>query len=366
MEVLKNIYSPSFYDEFSKILVQVYPSFDKESFKANIYTSDFEQKELKERMRHTTLILNQYLPDDFSRTIAIFRILMDKLRENGFEDDTLVFMFLPDYIELFGINDFEASINAFEQITQFVSCEFAVRPFILKYKDRMIEQMIKWSKHSNHKVRRLSSEGSRPRLPWAMALPFLKKDPGSILPLLENLKNDTHEWVRRSVANNLNDISKDHPEIIVDIAKRWKGINKEIDWIVKHGCRTLLKKGNDDILKLYGLDSRNIILKNLNILTSCVRIGNKLDFSFEIENHQSKQQVIRLEYRLYYKKANGDLSHKIFKISERLFMPNERILVERSQSFKIITTRKFYIGEHRLSVIVNGKEMAIDNFQLLN
>ncbi|MGY0037975.1 DNA alkylation repair protein [Pedobacter sp. NJ-S-72] len=135
-------------------------------------------------------------------------------------------------------------------ITQFISCEFAVRPFLAKYGGQMMIRMEKWSLHESHKVRRLASEGSRSRLPWAMAVPGLKKDPSPILPILENLKNDPSEWVRKSVANNLNDISKDHPEIVIAIANRWKGLSKETDAIIKHGCRSLLKQGHAKILPI--------------------------------------------------------------------------------------------------------------------
>ena len=132
-------------------------------------------------------------------------------------------MFIPDYIEVYGIDHFDLSMKAFETVTQFVSCEFAVRPFFIRYGNQMVNQMKIWSRHKNESVRRLSSEGSRPRLPWAMAIPALKKDPSPILPILENLKNDPSEDVRRSVANNINDIAKDHPDIVMKLGQRLEG-----------------------------------------------------------------------------------------------------------------------------------------------
>jgi 3-methyladenine DNA glycosylase AlkC len=361
--ILKDLYSPAFYNQLADNLRVVDKSFDKQTFLKEIFTPDFEQKELKERMRHTTLVLHRFLSPDFGDAVQIIELLMAEYRRNNFNGDSLPFMILPDYIELYGINELDTSIKALESITQFISCEFAVRPFILKYSNTMLDQMIRWSRHENWKVRRLASEGSRPRLPWAMALPMLKKDPAPILPLLENLKNDPNEWVRRSVANNLNDIAKDHPDLLCDIAQRWKGISKETDWVVKHGCRTLLKQGNAVILKLYGFDHTDIALTNLWVAPE-VKTGDKLGFSFDIENRQSRQQVIRLEYGLYYRKANGKLARKVFKISERTYQPFEQASISRAQSFKLITTRKFYIGEHRLSIIVNGKETETRTFYL--
>ncbi len=361
--ILKDLYSPAFYNQLADNLRSVDKNFDKQAFLKEIFTPDFEQKELKERMRHTTLVLHRFLPPDFGDAIQILELLMAEYRRNNFNENSLPFMFLPDYIELYGIDELDISIKALESITQFISCEFAVRPLILKYGNTMLDQMIRWSRHENWKVRRLASEGSRPRLPWAMALPMLKKDPTPILPLLENLKNDPNEWVRRSVANNLNDIAKDHPDLLCDIAQRWKGMSKETDWIVKHGCRTLLKQGNAAILRLYGLDHTDIVLTNLWVAPE-VKTGDKLSFSFEVENRQSRQQVIRLEYGLYYRKANSKLARKVFKISERTYQPFEQASINRAQSFKLITTRKFYIGEHSLSIIVNGNETETRTFYL--
>jgi len=274
-------------------------------------------------------------------------------------------MFLPDYIELYGLNHYRASVNAIELVTQFVSCEYAVRPFILKYKDKMMKQMLKWSKHKSHHVRRLASEGSRPRLPWAIGIPELKKKPGLILPLLENLKNDSSEYVRRSVANNLNDIAKDHPDIVIVLANKWRDISKETNAIIKHGSRTLLKQGNRKILKHFGLSNDNKFeITDLKIITPKVKIGKELIFTFRVRNGSSKEQLFRLEYAIYYLRQNGQNSKKVFKISERKFEPNESAVITKKQSFRIITTRKFYEGQQKLSVILNGNEKANAKFIL--
>lgn len=265
-------------------------------------------------------------------------------------------MFLPDYVEVYGLDHYDDAIKALEYITQFTSCEFAVRPYMLKYGEKMMAQMTAWSLHDNYKVRRFASEGARPRLPWAMAIPYLKKDPSAVLPLLENLKNDPAEWVRRSVANNINDIAKDHPDIVLDIAKRWKGLSKETDAIVKHGSRTLLKQGNPEILKLYGLDATHIEFSGFEVLTPKVKMGDSVEFSFAITNNDSQPQTVRLEYGMYYMKAKGQHAKKVFKISERVYQPGEKAVIVRKQSFKAITTRVFYPGEHKLSIIINGEE----------
>jgi 3-methyladenine DNA glycosylase AlkC len=363
--LLKDIYSISFYDKFSDRLGEVIPNFDKQKFIFEIFTDNWDSKELKQRMKHTSFVLHQFLPEDYTKTTKIIEKIIEIIKLKPFTQSSLEFMFFLDYIENYGINDFETSAKTIEFVTQFTSCEFAVRPFIIKYGERMLQQMYEWSLHENHHVRRLASEGSRPRLPWAMALPELKRNPKPILSLLENLKNDPSEYVRRSVANNLNDIAKDNPDFVIQIAKQWKGISKETESILKHGCRTLLKQGNSEVLKFFGLiDNPKVELINFKIKTKEIRRGDNLEFSFSIQNNDTKTQFIRLEYAIYYLRKNGQLSKKVFKISERHLNPSDIIVIHRKQSFKIITTRQFYSGQQKLSIIVNGQERVIDTFEL--
>lgn len=365
--LLKDIYSVEFYNNFSEIIGEVVPAFDAEKFKKLIFDDIWPSLELKQRMRHTTLALYPFLPKEFHQTAKIIETILKKLRQNNVKEISLEYMFLADYIEVFGINDFDTSVKLIELVTPFTSCEFAVRPFIIKYGDKMIQQMFQWSLHENHNVRRLSSEGSRPRLPWAIALTKLKNNPTPILPLLENLKNDTSEYVRKSVANNLNDIAKDNPKIVIQIAKQWKGQSKETSALIKHGCRTLLKQGNPEILKYFGFaDNPKIELSNFKIKTPIVTFGENLEFLFTLHNTDKQTQTVRIEYGLHYLRQNGQLSKKVFKISERQIKSNEKIEINRKQSFKIITTRQFYVGQQKLSLIINGQEREITKFELTN
>lgn len=265
MALIKDIYSPAFFDRFSDILQEVIPAFNKKKFIAAVYTPDFVAKEWKDRMKLTTKALHSIMPQDFPKAVKLIGNIISTLRSKGSGQDNLVYMFFPDYIETYGLHDLKTSVKAFELITQFISCEFAVRPFILQYGDKMIAEMQQWSLHKSAAVRRLASEGSRPRLPWAMAIPALKKNPEAILPILENLKQDPSESVRRSVANSLNDIAKDHPDVVLQTAIRWNGLSKETDAIIKHGARTLLKQGHPQILQHYGLHSNNISFSNFEI-----------------------------------------------------------------------------------------------------
>lgn len=361
---LKELYSPVFYDRFANILQQTLPGFDKKRFIADIFDEAWPARELKERMRHTSQVMHQFMPDDFEKAADLINVIIKYLIRDGFRG-SIEFMFLPDYIEVYGIDHFEASVRSMEFVTQFISCEFAVRPFILRYGDQMMQQMLLWSQHPDHRVRRLASEGMRPRLPWAMAVPALKKDPTLILPLLENLKKDPSDWVRKSVANNLNDISKDHPEVLLLLARNWQGASSETDAIIKHACRTLLKQGHPEILAYYGLQSDHLIVSNIIIQNPTLKIGDDLHFSFTLQSTAQIPQTVRLEYGIYYLRQNGQHNRKVFKISERSVEPGEVLHIIRKQSFRIITTRKFYPGPQHLSVIVNGQEQEKIHFEIV-
>jgi 3-methyladenine DNA glycosylase AlkC len=364
MGLIKDIYSPDFFRRFAGVAAPVLPSFHSKTFTRMIFTDAFARMEWKERMLHTTTVFHHFMPPVFKEAAPLLLKLTDALTKAGWGEDNLAFVFLPEYVATYGLNDFKRAVPLLERITQFVSCEFAVRPFLLQYGPDMMRAMHQWSLHKNEKVRRLASEGSRPRLPWALAIPALKKDPSPVLPLLENLKNDPSAWVRKSVANHLNDIAKDHPQVVLDIARKWKGTSKETDAIIKHGCRTLLKQGHPEILSFYGLKSRHLRLSGFRVQTPQVAVGQALEFSLTITNTHRQKQPVRLEYGIYYRKANGSLYRKVFKISERDYQPGEAITVNKKHSFKPITTRVFYAGAHQVSVIINGTEMANASFTL--
>ncbi len=365
-ELLKYIYNTKFFDRFTTSVKEVVPHFNEAAFLKDIYDNEWENRELKQRMRHITMVLKNHLSDRFNVNVETILKLIPVLEKNGVKPDNLEYIFLPDFVELFGLNHYEVSIKAFETITQFVSCEFAVRPFIIKYQENIMKQMLLWSKHKHPSVRRLATEGCRPRLPWAMAIPSLKYNPAPIMPILKNLKNDSSEYVRRSVANNLNDISKDHPETVITLVKKWQGKTKETDWLIKHACRTLLKQGNAEVMTLFGFGNiDNIKITDFKILTQKIKIGDAVEFTFKLANTSQNTSKIRLEYGLYYQKANGSLSRKVFKISERDFPENSTTVINRKQSFKVITTRKFHIGRHQVSIIINGNELDILDFELI-
>lgn len=375
-EAFKNMFNEQFFDKFTKDLKRVVPSLDACEFVSRIMDDEWENREYKQRIAHIATVLKTILPADYKDAIAKIIELLDYVARTRPDfskiDDTKFGLtleygaVLDNYVEQYGMDDFETSVKAIEKITQFTSCEFVTHPFIVRYPDAMMAQMLAWSNHRHWGVRRLACEGCRPRLPWAMALPDLKKNPAPIIPILENLKNDPAKSVRLSVANNLNDIAKDNPEIVIDLAKKWYGESKEVDWVVKHGCRTLLKCGNRDVMELFGFgSSEGVGVGDFEISTPVVKVGNAVEFGFDLSNNSTEKTKIRLEYAIYYQKANGILTKKVYKISEKAYAENFTKRITRKHSFKMVTTRKFHPGLHQVAVIINGKEFERHDFELI-
>ncbi len=363
-QLLKNIYHQAFFNHLCQTLKNIYTPFDEDLFFQHIYDKHWEAKALKTRMYHIAIGLHLQLPNDYPKAVEILLQLVQAIQAEK-KGLALEYMFIPEYIERYGLDDYSTSIPALAAITKFTSSEFAIRPFIVRYPAQTMSQLLVWSKDKHHCVRRLASEGCRPRLPWAMALPAFKNDPSLILPILENLKNDPSEFVRKSVANNLNDLSKDNPLLVIELAKKWHGKTKNTDWIVKHASRTLLKQGNQKLMRLFGFGStQNIQIMDF-VCSPTVKIGDYLPFSFHLHNQNKTATKIRLEYALYYLKANGSLSKKVFKISEKSYPPNTINLIQKRQSFKIISTRKFHLGRHQIAIIVNGCEYHKIEFGLV-
>ncbi|HGS9321153.1 TPA: DNA alkylation repair protein [Clostridioides difficile] len=355
-ELLKNMYNRESLYEVAVAIQSVYNSFKVDEFIKSTMDETWNNLELKARCRKISMSLGMYLPEDYKEALSILEKSV-----TGF----YFAFFFPDFVEVYGQDDinWDLSISALERNTEYWSSEFAVRAFIIKDEERMMAQMRKWSKHKSEHVRRLASEGCRPQLPWGQAISKFKKDPTPVLPILEQLKTDTSTYVQKSVANNLNDISKTHPDLVISIAKDWYGKNKSTNWIVKHGCRTLLKKGNRDVLALFGYDdTTSINLQDFTLETTSISIGEDLTFSFNIL--AKKATKTRLEYGIDYIKSNGKRNRKIFKISEVSLKENEKKSYMKKHSFADVSVKKHYPGIHSIAIIINGIEKDKLDFEL--
>ena len=354
-EQLKNVYTKDYIKNLAFKIKENYLEFEIDNFINAIFEQSWENLELKARMRHIAIIINKYLPLSYSKQLEVLKPVSKDF--GSFEA-----MFFQDFVEVFGINDFENSMKALEVFTIDSSSEFAIRQFILKYEDKTMNQMKLWAKSQNVHLRRLSCEGCRPRLPWAVALPLFKQNPTKALEIIELLKNDKNLYVQKSVANNLNDISKDNPNLVIDFVKQNIGKTKELDWICKHASRTLLKKGNSEILGLFSFDkSHHINLTNF-CYDKTILLNDDFNFSFEINSNEMIGNI-RVEYVIYYLKSNNIHNKKVFMISQNEIKSSSKKFTKK-QSFKNMTTRKHYLGKHFIAILINGEEILKKEFYL--
>ena len=360
-EPIKNRFNSETIRQLATDIQTIYHSFQIEEFLQSVITDNWDNLELKERIHQISKTLGAYLPSDFSSAISI----IDDMVKN-YQGELYGFWIFPTFVEIYGQDEkhWKISINALAKYTQYSTSEFAVRPFIINHEKVMMAQMYKWAEDENEHVRRLASEGCRPQLPWGQSLPKYKKDPTPILPILEQLKADPSLYVRKSVANNLNDISKTNPNIVVDLAQKWYGKNNNTNWVIKHGCRTLLKKGNRDVLAIFGYhDITAIKVDNFKLVATAISLGEKIIFSFTIKANITTK--IRLEYGIDYVKANGKRNRKIFQISETSLKENEQKTYSKNHAFIDLSTRKHYAGVHSITLIINGVEQETLDFRLL-
>lgn len=350
------IYHSDYVRQLARALEACHSGISAVTFVEKALDDQWEQRELKERMRHLTVCMRHFLPKGYSKAIGILREVAPALAEHKFAN-----VIFPDYVEQYGLEELDISLDALELFTQYGSSEFGIRPFIKKYEAETMERMNQWTRHENLHIRRLASEGCRPRLPWAMALPKFQEDPTPILPILKQLRDDPEDYVYRSVANNLNDISKDHPRLVLGIGERWLKQHPHTDWVVKHALRTLLKRGNTRAMQLFGYGNPHEMQVSDFHLALPVGIGEQLHFSFSLRLPEKAK--VRLEYAVDYLKKRGTYSRKVFKISEGE-MDAGTHEIKKKQSFKDFSTRKHYPGEHFLSIIVNGVKQERQTFGL--
>lgn len=359
------MYNPSFLGNVADVALRSVNGFDKKIFLDQVFSGNWDQLELKQRVRRISNVLHSMFSGSFQQDVKQLLLLTEALHKHAGRDNTFEYIFLADYVEQYGLSHAALSLNAMERITILCSCEYAIRPYLVQDQKATLKVMLSWASHPHASVRRLASEGCRPRLPWGMALQQLKKDPTPILPILEKLKNDSSEFVRKSVANNINDITKDNPAIALQLAQKWIGQSPNTNWVIKHGCRTLLKKANADVLQLFGLSHQPACtVADLVLQRKKIAIGDHLHFSFTLINDSEVAMPFRVEYAITYAKANGKQSRKVFKITENTYQPLVGVAFTRKQSFADMTTRKHYVGNHLIEILVNGASKAKAEFMV--
>ena len=328
----------------------------------------FEPLNLMQRAVKIADALHQHLPDDYTQAIKLLLSSLGPPLKTTEGEGMMPFLYLPHtlFVARYGLEHFDVSMEAQYRLTQRFTAEFSIRPFIERYPKRTVALLKRWTRDSNVHVRRLVSEGTRPRLPWASRLREFQKDPTPVLALLELLKDDPELYVRRSVANNLNDIGKDHPEVLVDTARRWlKGADDNRKWIVKHALRSAVKRAEPKALAVLGYGGKTPVqVSDIRIAPKRLRIGERITIGFALANRTGKPQRVLVDFRIHFVKANGSGKPKVFKLKQLTLQPNEPVSLSKAVALHEMTTRKHYPGKHHVDVVINGVTQPLGTFVL--
>jgi 3-methyladenine DNA glycosylase AlkC len=354
----------------AQAIADVYAPFDKSSFEQAVLEA-FPRLELKERIAHIRQCLRKYLPPDYNMAVGvILKALPAPLDENLTDNDFGDFIYAPfnDFVAHYGCDAgyLTFSLAALKEITKRFSAEDAIRYFINAFPHQTMQMLLDWSKEGNYHVRRLCSEGTRPKLPWSQKIHIA---PELALPILQNLYTDKTRYVTRSVANHLNDIAKIKPDLVVQTLKNWQKSQqqdeKEMAFITKHALRTLVKVGHTEALALLGYgNSAHIRLDNVQF-DKTVKIGSQLNFSFSLYAQAEKALIV--DYIVHFQSKQGIMRNKkIFKLQNLdTVVANSMTQIRKRHTFKAdMTTRQLYAGTHKVEIQVNGSVLAAFEFEL--
>ncbi|OWV85207.1 DNA alkylation repair protein [Rhizobium sp. N122] len=361
-EPLKNLLHQALVGDMADRIAAHAPAFDRDRFAA-LATRGLDALELMERAALIRDALFATLPEDFPQAAAILKASLPASGRLGLSG----WMLLPvnQFIAARGPDHFELGLDLLKALTPHFTAEYGIRPFIHREQQRALAIISGWLSDPDRHVRRLASEGTRPRLPWAMRLPQLVKDPAPILPILTALMDDPEDYVRRSVANSLNDIAKDHPDLVAAfIAGHIEGASEDRRRLLKHASRTLLKKGHAQALANFGFGAAASLACELRLQHAEVMFGEGLDFQIRVTNAGETAQSLMIDYAIHHMKSDGSLSPKVFKFKTIALAPGQSQSIERRHAMRPITTRRYYPGEHRIAILVNGAEIASESFLL--
>ncbi len=357
--LLKEIFNRERLNHFAHETADIYPAFDGERF-LTLASQGLDELSIMQRLRQIALSFHAVLPGPFEKNIEILWALAPRIN-HGFASITL-----SEYVALHGLDHFDFSMQALAYFTRFGSSEFAIRHFLLKDMPRTLEVMQRWSSDDNEHVRRLSSEGCRPRLPWSFQLKELIADPSPVSPILEKLKSDPSLYVRKSVANHLNDITKDHPGWVLEKLSHWDQTDARTAWIMKQALRTLIKKGDTRALHVFGAGQKpQLKVENFSITPSSLKLGGAVKISAKLTSTGSEPQKLVIDYAVHYVKKAGGTSKKVFKWKELTLAPNGSVEISISRAIRDFTTRIHYAGRHPVELIVNGEILATSEFNLV-
>jgi 3-methyladenine DNA glycosylase AlkC len=355
--------------KIGKSIQKIWADFDTQKLEQKVAPT-LSSLAFKARANLIAEVLYELLPDDFGTS---GQILLDAFGEELDNPDFTgehAFMYMPHgvYVSRYGLEEahFELSTQFLYEMTKRFSAEFAIRPFLDKFPEKMLHKLQEWVKDESQHVRRLVSEGTRPRLPWASRVTVYDENYKVIMDLLTALRNDPELYVRRSVANHLNDLTKDRKDLVLTNLEAWnKTATKNIDWLTKHALRTLVKAGDAGALKILGFsDKPQVEVLNFEVAETPLKLGKKLGFSFDVQSKVSESQNLVVDYIIYFKKSNGSQSPKVFKLKVLALAGDSLVSLNKKQLFQHFSTRVLYEGMHAVELQINGKSFGKKEFEL--
>ncbi|MEM9549354.1 MAG: DNA alkylation repair protein [Bacteroidota bacterium] len=368
--LIRDVFSAQVVEKMAHDIEAVYPQFDKKGFLESLLSGLGDQT-YSERKEAITNALIRFLPTDYKKSVQLLLQVTPAPYEGDPTSDMVGRFYVSTftaYISSQGMEYFEVSTQALYEMTKSFSSEWDIRPFLLEYPKKTLALLKKWAKDKNMHVRRLVSEGSRPNLPWGKKLKFVDQDPkGTTLPLLNLLQDDKAEYVRRSVANHLNDLAKNNADLVVQVLTEWKekNLTSDKERMINHALRTLIKQGHQGALALIGFGSDFQVDISIQTLTERVKWGGLFEFDFTISNKLPKEQKLLVDYIIGFQKKDGSINNKVFKLKKIVLPANNSMSIQKSFSFKPISTRVYYPGAHHFQVQINGKIVIKREFMLL-
>ena len=339
-----------------------------------IALTGLDNLELMQRSDQIAAALTASLPPEFPGILQPMTDILDPDTESGFNTGPLgaeglhgwALMPVGKFVATHGMGCPDESLTFLRELTMRSSAEFAVRPFYKQHPDLTLAHTARWARDNNQHVRRLASEGSRPRLPWGMRLAQFVQDPSPLLPILQTLRDDTSEYVRRSVANNLNDIAKDHPDLVAEIAADWmQNAPKPRQKLIKHACRSLIKSGHAATLKVFGYGNADGITADLAIAPRSVQLGQSLALTARLAHGEQAPQPVLVDVVMRFLRADGSHGARVFKWAETTVPPGQTVTLEKRLPLRDVTTRRHYPGPQFAVLQVNGQALAEAEFDLL-
>ncbi len=359
------MYNEQVISKLSDLLIEInaiQPA-DNQRFINSIFNNQWPEKSLNERVNHIATNLQNFFPKNYLDAIPFLEKLTIAYLKSGIKKQNYTCQFIPHYISLYGKSHPQESIKLIEKVTELTSCEFVIRHFIISEKALAMEAIGYWAKSESENIRRLASEGCRPRLPWGIRLKSLVEDPSPIFPILELLIDDTSIYVRNSIANNLNDIAKDHPESVIRFCQRMVNGSNNRQWIAKNALRTLLKAGNKEALALFNWHQIEVINPQIKPERSLIAIGESIRFDFAFKLLVPSENL-RIELIVYYPRKKNEALRKVFQWGNSIENDGLSYSGFKSLKFENMSTRKITPGIHKIELALNGQAIAATQIEI--